>query len=252
MVAIVNTGGHDPRIAENVHTHVSLQSLADDLRLTHQTFRANDFHPSKLSPDTSVLFLLSVPDKLKQDLLSSASLLIYTPQNEHFGIVPLEAMLASVPVLAANEGGPLETVVEGKTGWLRDIRKAGDWTIIMQKVMDFSSGDNGRRLLKNMGENGRERVVEVFSKESMAARLDASLDEVQKGKAGERGAAKWVWVSLAVTVFAIVLGWVLTEALFFALRKSAGGRADVAMGTAASSALSSAAATAVSKARAEL
>ena len=37
--------------------------------------------------------------------------MLYTPPREHFGIVPLEAMLAKTPVLAINFGGPLETVV---------------------------------------------------------------------------------------------------------------------------------------------
>ena len=46
--------------------------------------------------DVDVLFLLSVPNTLKMMLLNAARLLVYTPANEHFGIVPLEAMLAGV------------------------------------------------------------------------------------------------------------------------------------------------------------
>jgi alpha-1,3/alpha-1,6-mannosyltransferase len=49
--------------------------------------------------------------------------LIYTPENEHFGIVPLEAMLAGIPVLATNTGGPLETIYDGRIGWLRSPEK---------------------------------------------------------------------------------------------------------------------------------
>jgi len=36
--------------------------------------------------------------------------LIYTPTNEHFGIVPLEAMYMEKPVIACNSGGPTETI----------------------------------------------------------------------------------------------------------------------------------------------
>lgn len=224
---MTSTGGHDPRIPENVHTHVSLQELASSLKLSHATYRSNDFHPSKVSQDTQVLFLLSVPDSLKNSLLASAALLIYTPQNEHFGIVPLEAMLATVPVLAANEGGPVETVVEGKTGWLRDIRRVDQWTEIILKVLDFSRGDNGRRLLANMGQSGRERVIAIFSKESMAKRIDESLDELAntprllKAKDPQPGKMpEWVWVAIGATVFAVTFGYALMELLFYLLEKN--------------------------------
>jgi alpha-1,3/alpha-1,6-mannosyltransferase len=123
--------------------------------------------------DISVLFLLSVPNSLKSTLLSTSSLLIYTPRNEHFGIVPLEAMLAGIPVLAANEGGPTETVVEGETGWLRDVSKVDDWTDVMRRVL---VGALDAKALQQMGENGKERVRKMFSKEMMAKRFQEEID----------------------------------------------------------------------------
>jgi alpha-1,3/alpha-1,6-mannosyltransferase len=44
--------------------------------------------------------------------------LLYTPTEEHFGIVPCEAMIQGVPVIAISNGGPLETVEHEKTGFL--------------------------------------------------------------------------------------------------------------------------------------
>lgn len=35
---------------------------------------------------------------------------VYTPANEHFGIVPVEAMYARKPVIACNNGGPTESI----------------------------------------------------------------------------------------------------------------------------------------------
>ena len=49
-------------------------------------------------------------------LLHSCRGVIYTPSNEHLGIVPLEAMGASVPVIAVASGGPKETIVPDTTG----------------------------------------------------------------------------------------------------------------------------------------
>lgn len=48
-------------------------------------------------------------------LLKGAKALVF-PTLEDFGIVPVEAMAAGVPVIAYGAGGALETVVEGKTG----------------------------------------------------------------------------------------------------------------------------------------
>lgn len=107
-------------------------------------------------------------------LLNSAKLLVYTPSNEHFGIVPLEAMLAEVPVLAANSGGPLETVVDGRTGWLRSPEKVSDWTEVMQQVLHHIPNSQ----LKEVGAAGRKRVVTEFSESKMASRLDRELEEV--------------------------------------------------------------------------
>lgn len=171
---LVLAGGYDPRNAENALTHKKLQELSTFLKLTHATFRANDPALTDLSTaDVDILFLLSISNELKTRLLSSASLLIYTPTNEHFGIVPLEAMLAGVPVLATNTGGPLETIYDGRTGWLRNPDKVEEWTKVMQKPLIPSSTDK----LRAMGRSGREQVLAQFSRTKMAASFD---DEVQR------------------------------------------------------------------------
>jgi alpha-1,3/alpha-1,6-mannosyltransferase len=124
--------------------------------------------------DIDVLFLLSVPNSLKDALLKSARLLVYTPSNEHFGIVPLEAMLAGTPVLAANTGGPLETVVDGVTGWLCPPEDVEAWTVVMDKVLHKMSDAE----LQKMAEAGRQRVVSEFSDVKMAERLEGIIDKM--------------------------------------------------------------------------
>ena len=38
--------------------------------------------------------------------------------DEDFGLTPVEAMAAGKPVIAVNEGGYRETILDGRTGWL--------------------------------------------------------------------------------------------------------------------------------------
>jgi len=56
------------------------------------------------------VFLRSISNDQRLLLLQSTDLLLYTPQNEHFGIVPVEAMHLGCVVLACNSGGPLESI----------------------------------------------------------------------------------------------------------------------------------------------
>lgn len=171
---LVLAGGHDPRVDENVKYHTHLVTLAQEtLGLRCATAR-NVVTALNIPQDIEVLFLLSVPAQLKNMLLSTARLLVYTPTNEHFGIVPLEAMGAGVPVLAADSGGPLETVLEGETGWLRSAEKVGEWTEIMQRVLEGMS-DEERRV---MGDNGKRWVESEFSLTKMADRLDGEIAAV--------------------------------------------------------------------------
>lgn len=199
---IMPLGGYDPRMAENVSYHKDLQSLADSFGITHATFRKLE-SASDVSDGIQCLFLLSVPDTLKQSLLDSASLLIYTPKNEHFGIVPLEAMLNSVPVLAANQGGPLETVVDGQTGWLRNVADVPAWTEVMQHVLDQQK--SSQSALAKVGEAGRSRVLSGFSKRQMALRLDESFKDMNEAQRAPIADDLMVPLTLA-TVFVVGLG----------------------------------------------
>ncbi|HXV26497.1 MAG TPA: glycosyltransferase [Candidatus Paceibacterota bacterium] len=63
----------------------------------------------------TVTFLGQVDDEALAALYAGCRAVIF-PQEEDFGIVPLEAMAAGRPVIAFGGGGALETVVDGTTG----------------------------------------------------------------------------------------------------------------------------------------
>jgi glycosyltransferase involved in cell wall biosynthesis len=63
-------------------------------------------------------FELAPSDERLRALYREATALLFTPRNEDFGMVVLEAMAAGTPVLAVDAGGPRSTVQHGVTGWL--------------------------------------------------------------------------------------------------------------------------------------
>lgn len=173
--------------------------------MSHATAKAI---PTALAVPSSIeiLFLLSVPRAFKLTLLRNARLLVYTPTNEHFGIVPVEAMHEGVPVLAANTGGPLETVVEGQTGWLRDVKKVDQWTDGMRKVLvELSRGD-----IEALGRSGKERVKSEFSRTTMARRFENVLAEMSNSQ--RKPFVEWRDILLAIA-FCGVLGFLVATVM---------------------------------------
>lgn len=170
---LILAGGYDPRVSENVEYHQELVDLVESIGLKVATAKTV---PTALATpsDVKVIFLLSVPEAFKITLLQNAALLLYTPKNEHFGIVPVEAMKYGVPVLASNTGGPLETIVDGKTGWLRDADKDEEWVYVMRKVL--LSFSHTRRT--EMSKAAKQRVQENFTREIMAKRFDEELSRM--------------------------------------------------------------------------
>ncbi|MFA6475002.1 MAG: glycosyltransferase family 4 protein [Patescibacteria group bacterium] len=65
-----------------------------------------------------VTFLGSVSDDQLANLYIKARATVFCSKNEPFGLVPIESMMYGTPVVAYNNGGPKETIINGKTGFL--------------------------------------------------------------------------------------------------------------------------------------
>lgn len=65
-----------------------------------------------------IRFSLNCSEEALFDLYSQARVVLYPPEYEHFGLVPLEAMAAARPVIASKHGGPAESVLHETTGLL--------------------------------------------------------------------------------------------------------------------------------------
>lgn len=104
-----------------------------------------------------IAFVKSPSDTAKAELLFACDCLLYTPVNEHFGIVPLEAMTCTKPVIACNSGGPKETVEHEVSGFLCEAT-AESLAGYMKRFLD-------KKFAKEMGLKGRKRLESKFSYE---------------------------------------------------------------------------------------
>jgi len=64
----------------------------------------------------NIKFLCTVSDSKLLDLYSRAKSLVFTGR-EDFGLTPLEAQASGTPVVAFEEGGAVETIINGRTGF---------------------------------------------------------------------------------------------------------------------------------------
>lgn len=190
---------------ENVSYLKHLELLASSLKLKTATVK-NIVTAQAVPDDIDVLFLLSVPDQLKSSLLKAAKLLLYTPSDEHFGIVPLEAMLSGVPVLASNSGGPLETVIDGVTGWLRSVDHPYQWTEVTYQVLYQMSESQ----LKEIGDQGKNHVKDGFSKKKMAQNLEQEIAVMMKAprqqatELGDVGVAAILFTACVASILFVI------------------------------------------------
>jgi len=88
----------------------------------------------------NIEFLGQLTDKELLGYYQRCQALIF-PQEEDFGIVPLEAQACGRPVIAYQGGGALETVIEGKTGLFFDSQTPGSLVRAIKKfeTSKFSS-----------------------------------------------------------------------------------------------------------------
>jgi len=73
---------------------------------------------ARVPAGAAVEFVVAPSDEKLHDLYRRASAVLFPPLNEDWGIVPLEAMAHGKPVLAVDSGGPRESILDGRTGWL--------------------------------------------------------------------------------------------------------------------------------------
>ncbi len=70
------------------------------------------------------------------DLLAAATLTLVPSRSETFGLVALESAASGTPVIASRVGGLVESVAEGRSGYLVDSRDPRVWARTAAELLD--------------------------------------------------------------------------------------------------------------------
>ncbi|MFB6180423.1 MAG: glycosyltransferase [Candidatus Nanohalobium sp.] len=108
-----------------------------------------------------------VPGDQWNQLYKNAYTVLFLAEKEDWGIIPVEAGSYGKPVIAVNEGGPTESVLQGQTGYLVEADK----TAIAEKMKDLASNPEK---VREMGEKGLENA-EKYSWSNFSEKLDEVL-----------------------------------------------------------------------------
>ncbi|XP_049411333.1 uncharacterized protein LOC125874482 [Solanum stenotomum] len=157
-ISLTVAGGFDNRLRENVEYLEELKKLAEREGVSQR-----------------VRFITSCSTAERNALLGQCLCVLYTPKDEHFGIVPLEAMAAYKPVIACNSGGPVETVKHGVTGFLCDPSPREFASAMSNFIQD-------PHMSEKMGQDARQHVAESFSTKIFGQHLNRYLVDIARGK----------------------------------------------------------------------
>jgi glycosyltransferase involved in cell wall biosynthesis len=123
--------------------------------------------------------LLGRVDESRRDRLLRGARALLFPGEEDFGIVPVEAQAAGVPVVAYGVGGAGESVLDGETGVLFDEQSVEGLVEALERFEGLVLEESAVRA--NAARFGRERF-----RAEMAMAIDGAARA--KGQAGARAA----------------------------------------------------------------
>ena len=193
---LIIAGGYDTQNVENVEYRGELGQLAKTLGV-------------------NVDFRLDISDSERATLFQTALCVVYTPDKEHFGIVPLEAMYAGTPVLAVKSGGPLETVVDGVTGYLREPTAEQFGKALQQLI-------GNPHQATEMGVAGRKHTSMIFGPERFQREWKEVVEEtLERGKERRKRSHQSslpLWMNAALYVMEIIFVTMIVLLLSVLLR----------------------------------
>ena len=122
----------------------------------------------KAKAGPSVRFVGRQDDAAVRELMARSRALLF-PGEEDFGIIPVEAMSAGVPVIAYGRGGATETVVDGETGLLFSEQSPESLAEALQRFEQCEGDFDPRHLHAHAEKFSTENFLTGFRHEVEAA-----------------------------------------------------------------------------------
>jgi glycosyltransferase involved in cell wall biosynthesis len=93
-------------------------------------------------------------------------------EAESFGLVAVEAMLSSKPVIASNHGGLTEIVIDNETGFLIEPKNENELSKAIQTLI------KNPELRKSFGEKGYQRAISEFSADKYVSEFEVLFSTI--------------------------------------------------------------------------
>ncbi len=143
---------------------------------------------AELQSKRSGVILISemLPREKIKILYSHARVFACPSLYEPFGIINLEAMSCETPVVGSAVGGIPEIIIEGETGYLIELESVSRTDFNPKNPVEFQKNFAAKinlllddeALATQMGKAGRQRVLDIFSWESIAKTTYTYYEEV--------------------------------------------------------------------------
>lgn len=135
----------------------------------------NDIEKSMIRlkiPKHKIIFYGYIENNLLDYFYSESTLTLYPAIDEPFGLIPLESMKNSTPVIAFREGGPSETILEGRTGYLIKFNDLGDFAGKASMLI------RNKKLYEEFSNNAIKHVEKNFSYDKCISDFELILEKL--------------------------------------------------------------------------
>ncbi len=145
---------------QNLQKRYDLLFIGEKMKIEGYDLLEKTLRLYKVEPSVKIISRTEGSGGLSQENLireyNKSKIILALSRNEPFGLIPIEAMACGIPVIAINEGGFMESVVDNKTGYLISRSE-----IELKKRIDLLLTDD--HLREQFGKAGREFVEKKFT-----------------------------------------------------------------------------------------